>query len=58
MGKFRVLYYKVKLKEGLRLFFMSIMMKMELGSKKGTKVYAYSISKGRLLKGPNCPRMA
>ena len=58
MGKFRVLYCKVKLKECLRLFFVALMMKMALGSKKSTKVYSYSISKGRLLKGPSCPRMA
>ena len=58
MGKFRVLYFKVKNKEGLRLCFVDLKMKMALGSQKGTKVYAYSISKSRLLKGPNCLRMA
>ena len=51
MGKFRVLYCKVKLKEGLKTILYGsddengIRLKKK---KKKTKVYAYSISKGRL----------
>ena len=33
LGKLRVLYYKVRLKEGLRLLYLVLMMKLALGSK-------------------------
>ena len=48
----------VRLKEGLRLLFFSCDDETNIRLKIGTKVYAYSVSKGRLSRVPNCPRMA